>query len=176
MCTIISVVLNTIIAASEHCKLPSVTSIFYWFNFFSKAPFTIQNSHVVGFMIGDSRPTTQAVFSNCNLSKMNLFCWVFFYKKCRLITVRWFIYRFQSGCFHRKSLFYWSYLIYLLSYRNLINPTKSILPLGKMDIKEDVTLCPNDSSLSLWCRGHTYVRLFHTANLMVLLHKCWLLP
>ena len=29
MCTIISVVLNTIIVASEGCKLPSVASIFY---------------------------------------------------------------------------------------------------------------------------------------------------
>ena len=47
-CTIISMVLNTSITVSEHCNLPSVASIFYWFYFFSKAPLTIQKSYVVG--------------------------------------------------------------------------------------------------------------------------------
>ena len=58
MCTIIYVVLNTSIAVSEHCNLPSVASIFYFFNLLSKVLFTIQNSHVVGFMIGITRRAT----------------------------------------------------------------------------------------------------------------------
>ena len=65
MYAIISVVLNTNIAASEYCNFPSMSSIFYSYNFFSKVPFTInadfQTYHAIGLEISILRPTTSSI-------------------------------------------------------------------------------------------------------------------
>ena len=46
--------------SGQNTNLSNVASIFYWSNFFSKVPFIIQNSHVVGFVTGVLHPTASS--------------------------------------------------------------------------------------------------------------------
>ena len=69
-------VYNNICGTSEQCNLASVASIFCWFYFFSKGPFTIQNSHVIGFMISVSRPTTLTSARSLSLLKQFIYMYL----------------------------------------------------------------------------------------------------
>ena len=60
------------------------------------------------------------------LPKMNFFCKFIFLKifdkkKYRPITFKWLVLFILFSCFHRKSLFYWNYLFWLLFYGDQSN-------------------------------------------------------